>query len=95
MCNPVTFHGVTPAVWACLKEKLIDSGATWRSPLGVTNTPIPQIAGSIDGHGVAASFTWDGADALTVTVTGKPFFISCGHITGAIHDALVACGARS
>jgi hypothetical protein len=86
MCNPVTFHGVSPAVFDCIRAKLIAAGVMFSAP---------DNAGTLTGHGVAASFSWDGADALTVTITGKPFFISCGHITGAIHDALVACGDQA
>jgi hypothetical protein len=81
-CTAITFHGVTPAVFDCLKAKL-DAGG-----FPVSGDP----NGTLTGDGVTAIYSWDGTGSLTVIVTKKPFFISCGHVTGAIHDALQACG---
>jgi hypothetical protein len=95
-CTAITFHGVTPAVFDCLKAKL-DAGG-----FPVSGDP----DGTLTGDGVTATYSWDGTDSLFVIVSKKPFFISCGHemaaiktlfdqttvVTGAIHDALQACG---
>jgi hypothetical protein len=82
-CTAVTFQGVTQAVKDCLSAKLLQDGIS--GPIG--------DSGQLAGHGVTISYTWTVADAtLTVNVVSKPFFISCGTVTGAIHDALSACG---
>ena len=84
-CDPVTFHNVSAAVFKCLKNELEEAGVM--VPTGAS--------GTISGNGVEAEFKWDkAAKTLTVIVTSKPIFVSCGYVTGKIHDSVVACGGQ-
>lgn len=66
-CEPVTIPDVTPSVFECLKEKLQGYGV---------NVP-PGNTGELSGRGITGSFEWDGKSNLTLTITRKPFIISC------------------
>ena len=79
--KPVTYHHVTPEVFKCMKNKLIDMGIHGSD----------SNSGHISGHGVEADFSWDGKSDLTITITDKPAFISCGIIIGNIHDIVHEC----
>ena len=82
-CQPVTYHNVTSSVFDCLKKELEAAGI---------HVP-PGDSGEISGQGITAKFKWDEAAAtLWVEVTKKPFIVSCGFVTGKIHDAVQKCG---
>lgn len=85
MCTPITFHGITPAVFATLKDKLRAAGITVRDGnLGV-----------ISEDYIKANFAyWEMLGRLEVTITSKPFLVSCGYITGKIYDEIVAAGGE-
>jgi len=83
-CTSITYHGVTPAVWGCLKANLKAGGIT---------VP-PTNSGTISGHDITAAYNWDGAGNLSITVTALPFLITCGEVTGKIHSAIQACGGK-
>ena len=51
-----------------MKKKLQDYGI---------NVP-PGNKGELSGKGITGSFEWDGKSDLTLRITKKPFFISCG-----------------
>jgi hypothetical protein len=67
-CDPVKVSGVTPDTFECMKKKLQDYGI---------NVP-PGNKGELSGKGITGSFEWDGKSDLTLRITKKPFFISCG-----------------
>jgi hypothetical protein len=82
-CPSITFNGVSQEVIDCLKAKLTLQGIT-----GLQNN-----SGTLSGHGVTVDYLFDSVkETLTIVVQKKPWIISCGHVTGAIHDALVTCG---
>jgi hypothetical protein len=84
-CSAVVFQGVSPTAFDCLKAKLQQEGVG----------PVTQDSGQITGDGVTITYNWSSVDqTLAVTVVSKPFFISCGDITGALHDAVIACGGQ-
>jgi hypothetical protein len=37
----------------------------------------PGNIGELSGKGITASFEWDGNSNLTITITEKPFIVSC------------------
>lgn len=80
-CEAVTFHNVTPAVFNCMKKKL--EGYGMKIPSG--------NSGDIEGHGVKAHFNWDGEKNLTIKVNEKPFYASCGAVSGKLHDFVIDC----
>lgn len=80
-CKPVTFKNVTPAVFNCMKKKL--QGVGIHVPAGKK--------GELSGNGVTADYEWDGVSKLTVTLTEKPFIISCGAAVGKINDFVKQC----
>jgi len=83
-CNIVTFHGVTPEVFNCLKSKLAAEGVYGPN----------ADKGELSGFGVRVKYGFS-APTLTIEVEGKPFFFTCGFITGKLHDALSACGDQN
>jgi len=84
--NAITYHGVTQAIIDCLKVKLQDGGVN-----GVGTSS--DTEGELTSHGITADYLYDPINQmLTITITHKPFFVSCGEIVGKIHDALTACG---
>jgi hypothetical protein len=66
-CEPVTLSGITSDTFGCMKTKLQDYGI---------DVP-PGNKGELSGKGITGSFDWDGKSILTLTITRKPFFISC------------------
>ena len=66
-CRPITFRNVPPEVFNCMKKKLQGAGI---------NVP-PGNKGELSGSGIVADFEWDGQSALTITITEKPFIVSC------------------
>lgn len=84
-CNPVTYHNVTPNVFICMKSKLAAAGI-----------PVPPgNEGDMQGQGVKAHFSWDGASTLTITITDKPWIVSCGTVIGKIQDFVHSCGGTN
>jgi hypothetical protein len=84
-CKPVTYHGVTPPVFNCMKKKLKAAGI--KVPEG--------NSGTISGKGISAKFKWDAVANLWIQVTKKPFIVSCSFVYGKVHDAIEACGGKS
>ena len=66
-CRPITFRNVPPDTFNCMKKKLQDYGIY---------VPSGNI-GELSGKGITASFEWDGNSNLTITITQKPFIVSC------------------
>lgn len=66
-CKSIKFHNVPPEVFNCMKKKL--QGAGINIPLG--------NKGKLSGSGIVADFEWDGQSNLTITITEKPFIVSC------------------
>ena len=66
-CKPIIFRNVKPDTFNCMKKKLQDNGIY-----------IPGgYRGELSGKGITASFEWDGQSNLTITITEKPFIVSC------------------
>lgn len=66
-CKPIMFHNVPPDTFKCMKKKLQEAGI---------HVP-PGNSGELSGSGVVADFEWDGQSNLTITITEKPFIVSC------------------
>jgi hypothetical protein len=66
-CESIKVSGVTHDTFECMKKKLQDYGI---------DVP-PGNKGELSGKGITGSFEWDGKSDLTLTITRKPFFISC------------------
>jgi len=80
-CGPVAYSGVTPDIFECMKQDLLDYGIY---------VP-PGQSGELSGNGITANFQWDGESRLTITVTDKPFFVSCGTVTDEIRQFAQNC----
>lgn len=80
-CRPVTYSGITPDRFECMKQGLQDYGIS--VPSGES--------GEISGNGITANFEWDGRSKLTITVTEKPFFAGCGTITDRVRQFAQDC----
>ncbi len=84
-CSTVTYHGVTSGVFECLKKELEDAG--YKVP--------PGNSGEMSGGGITADFNWnEGAADLAITIKKKPFIVSCGYVSGKIHDYVKKCGGQ-
>ncbi|MDD4681479.1 MAG: hypothetical protein PHP79_11495 [Clostridia bacterium] len=66
-CRPITFRNVPPDTFNCMKKKLQEAGIHIQ----------PGYRGELSGKGVTADFEWDGQSKLTITITEKPFIVSC------------------
>jgi hypothetical protein len=67
-CESVTVSGITPDIFECMKTKLQNFGI---------NVP-PGNKGELSGHGITGTFDWDGNSYLTLQITRRPVFITCG-----------------
>ena len=66
-CRPIKFRNVPPETFNCMKKKLQNHGIY-----------IPSgSVGTLSGKGITASFEWDGVSNLVITITEKPFIVSC------------------
>lgn len=83
-CRPVTYSGVTPDVFECMKQDLLDYGVY---------VP-PGESGELSGNGVTADFEWDGESFLTVRIKERPAFVSCRTITDEIRQFAQDCQGR-
>jgi hypothetical protein len=80
-CRTVRYSGVTPDIFKCMKQDLLDYGI---------NVP-PGNSGELSGNGIRADFKWDGKSILTIKVKEKPFFVSCRTITDEIRQFAQDC----
>lgn len=81
-CDTIRFASVTPERFECMKERLQDAGIT---------VP-PGNEGELSGQGFTAEFEWDGESDLIITVTDKPFFVSCEDIDQELIQFVEECG---
>jgi hypothetical protein len=84
-CEDLTYSGVTPDTFACMKQGLENYGI---------NVP-PGRSGELSGRGVTAEFMWDGESRLTVEITEKPFFVDCDTSNRRINNYVEACKGPS
>lgn len=80
-CQPINYNNVTPDVFTCMKKKLEATGI--HVPAG--------NSGEMEGSGVKAHFEWDGRSNIKITITDKPFIVSCGYVIGKITDFVHEC----
>ena len=84
-CKSVTFSNVPPDTFTCMKTKLQGYGIS---------VP-PGNSGELSGHGIVGNFVWDGKSSLTLQITKKPLFISCGTADSEIDKFVKECqGSR-
>ncbi|MDQ1252795.1 MAG: hypothetical protein QG646_1927 [Euryarchaeota archaeon] len=80
-CRSVTYSGVTPDLFDCMKQELRTYGVN-----------VPQgESGELSGAGITADFKWDGESILTIRVKEKPFFVSCRTIANEIRQFAQGC----
>lgn len=79
MSSPLTsvYNGVTPEKWAKITADLAANGLS-----------VSGNNGEIDHMGVSATYSYDGVDNLSITVTKAPFFIGIGGASKRIEDAV-------
>ena len=77
----VTYSGVTPDLFDCMKQELRANGIY---------IP-PGESGELSGNGITADFKWDGESILTIRVKEKPFFVSCRTIANEIRQFAQGC----
>ena len=80
-CESITYTGVTPDTFTCMKQGLENYGIS---------VP-PGTSGELSGKGVTAQFRWDGESRLTIKITEKPFFVSCDTANRKINNYIEAC----
>ncbi len=80
-CEPTTFSNVPHDTFECMKKKLQDYGMY---------VP-PGNNRELSGKGIAAHFIWDEKSNLTIVVTKKPFFVSCGTADNEIKKFVDEC----
>jgi hypothetical protein len=85
-----TFNGVTPAIFACVKEKSLQEHGTVYDPLtgnkGTATTVVPAIGT------IVVSFDFDPGDAtITYCIVSKPWIVSASQIFDGIGDTINAC----
>ncbi len=80
-CKPILFRNVPPVTFNCMKKKL--QGAGIHIP--------PENKGELSGSGVVADFEWDGKSILSITITEKPFFVSCEVAAYKIRQFVIEC----
>jgi hypothetical protein len=65
-CRSVTYSGVTPDLFDCMKQELRTYGVN-----------VPQgESGELSGAGITADYKWDGKSILTILVKEKPFSLA-------------------
>lgn len=75
-CAAQVFSGVTAEQFAEMQTRAVAEGME-----------INGIAGVCSHSGVTIEYEYDAiAETLTLTVTGKPFVVSCGMVNGRLHD---------
>jgi hypothetical protein len=80
-CRTVRYSGVTPNMFECMRQDLQNSG------IYIT----PGKSGELSGNGFSADFEYDGKSNLTITITDKPFFVTCRTITDRIRQFAQDC----
>ncbi|WP_048178844.1 hypothetical protein [Methanosarcina siciliae] len=80
-CKPIMFHNVPHDTFNCMKKKLQGAGIS---------VP-PGNRGELSGSGVVADFEWDGQSNLTITITEKPFIVSCDTVARKIKSFVKEC----
>lgn len=85
-CETTTFSKVSPDTFACMKTKLHNYGIS-----------VPQgYKGELSGKGIGASFVYDpDAKSLTIKITDKPLFVSCGIAANEIKKFVDECQLSS
>ena len=85
-CPTMTFNGVTPDVWTCLRQRA--------SSLGVTLPP--GNSGTVSHLDATLDYAWDPtAQTLSITITHlPPFIIECDGAMSYVRQAATACGAH-
>ena len=83
-CDPHKYKGVTKEVFDCVKKQVVSHGGSWEGD---------YASGKIDFEGkVKADYKGDAATGdFTVTVTKKPFVVTCGYVYGKIGAAISKC----
>ena len=80
-CTPIKFRNVPPDVFNCMKKKLQEYGI---------HVP-PGNRGEISGKGLLQISNGMGNLHLTITITEKPFIVSCGAVAGKIKGFVKEC----
>lgn len=84
-CPPVTFNGVSSAVFERLRTELQRNGI---------DIP-PGPSGSVTGMGVSGRFAWDEqSGSLKLQVTDKPFLLPCSMLNDQMISAVEAAGGK-
>jgi len=80
-CRPIKFRNVPPETFSCMKKKLQNHGI---------DVPSGR-RGELSGKGITASFEWDGVSNLVITITEKPFIVSCEGVAMKIKQFVREC----
>jgi hypothetical protein len=83
-CSMLTYSGVTPAVWTCIKNAV--------SPY-IKNPPDSGTV-TVDGFTIYWNYN-PGAGTFQVQCTDSPWWAPCSAINGKINDVIEGCLSQS
>ena len=91
MSDTVTFNGITPEIFSCLKSKSQEQRGTLHEPAdantGTATTKVPVVGSVVIG------FTFDpDASTLTYTIVQKPRMIPTDQLWNGIASVIKECG---
>jgi hypothetical protein len=80
-CAAQTFPGISPDQFACVLQKVNESGIS-----------ISGNSGSASKDGITIAWEFDPVtQTLSIQCTASPFYVSCGTINSKIHDLVDEC----
>jgi hypothetical protein len=82
-CDPVTYSGVDPSKWACVKDGV-------NRAYGLS---IDSDLGEASERGFTLKWRYDATEqSLLVQCSKKPFLVSCGMVMKRLNDEFEKCG---
>ena len=81
-CDPMSFSGVDSSKWECARDVV-------ERDYGIR---IDSDQGEASESGFTLKWSYDAnAQTLEIQCTDKPFFVSCGMVSGRIKDTAAKC----
>jgi len=77
-CDPISFQGITPEIFARISKQLADKGFVLDGPKGTVSGPF----------GIVIEYEWnEQTGVVKLEVIEKSFFVSCGQIREQLTNA--------
>ena len=81
-CAKLSFNNVTPAVWSCVSQIVIEKGGP---------NPLPP-SGTFSNSGYTFQWSYDaGAQTAWIQCTDSPWYAPCSSINGALENVISGC----